>query len=464
MPKRRLATVLVIDVAGYSKLMQIDASGVVTVLNEIFRRVVRPQVQSTNGRIVKLLGDGALIEFSSARDGLDCAVAIQQAMRSTLPPYHYSEPIVLRMGLHVGDILVEALDIFGDAPNIAARLQALAEPGGILLSRAVADMAGSNLSFKLRSEGRRNLKNIAEPIEVLAVDFTGHITEAHNHPAQTLEIRYCKSIDGHTLAWASVGNGRPIVKAPNWIGHLELDWLNPGLGPLYESLASHRQLIYFDARGNGLSYWEIPEISFDLLVDDLECVFEAAGVKRAPIIALSQGCAYAAAFAAKRPQRVSAIVMMGGYAIGRARRGSPKDQQRVKAMQAMMQTGWDDDYPSLRDLIAQTIYPDASREDQRRYAEDMRKIITPENLARYRGVIDSLDITELLAQVQCPCLVLHSKGDRMQPIEQGRKLAAGIPDAKFVALDSNNHALPRYDPAWPLFEREIYAFLELHNV
>ena len=131
-------------------------------------------------------------------------------------------------------------------------------------------------------------------------------------------------------------------------------------------------------------------------------------------------------------------------------------------MRAMMTAGWDDEYPSLRDLIAEFIIPGASAEDRRRYAEDMREMITPENMGRYRNVIDNLDVTELLPQVQAPCLVLHCKGDRLQPIEQGRKLAAGIPNARFIAYDSSNHSLTENDSCWPLAEREIHAFLEAH--
>lgn len=463
MPRRRLVTVLVIDVVDYSRLIQTDAGGAVAALGAIFRRLVEPQVRRTNGRVVKLLGDGALIEFFSAYHGLDCAAAIQSAMRAEPPPYRYREPILLRMGLHVGDVLIEAEDIFGDAPNIAARLQALAEPGGILLSRAVADMAGSGLPVRLREEGRHSLKNVANPVEVLAVEFGSPAVPAPSAHARTLEVRYCRCSDGQTLAWTSVGHGRPVVKAPNWIGHLELDWRNPGLGHMYDALVSYRRLIYFDARGNGLSDWDMPTLSFERFVDDLEQVFDAAGVGRAPVFAISQGCAIAAAFAARKPRRVSAIVMLGGFAVGRARRDSAQEQQRAQAMQAMMQAGWDDEYPSLRNLLADTIFPGASHEDRRRYADDMRTVISPGNVARYRDVIDHLDVTGLLAEVRCPCLVLHAKGDRMQPIAQGRRLAAGIPDARFVALDSDNHVLTRYDPAWAPAEREIRAFLEQHD-
>jgi len=128
----------------------------------------------------------------------------------------------------------------------------------------------------------------------------------------------------------------------------------------------------------------------------------------------------------------------------------------------MMRTGWDDDYPSLRDLMADVIVPGASLEDRLQYARDMKDMITPENMGRYRDVVDSVDVTGLLSQVRAPTLVIHSKGDRMQPIEQGRKMAAGIPNARFIAYDSNNHVPIENDPCWPLMEQEIHAFLKAH--
>ena len=133
-------------------------------------------------------------------------------------------------------------------------------------------------------------------------------------------------------------------------------------------------------RANGLSDWEAPTISFEDAVNDLESVFDAAGIERAPIFGISQGSAIAAAFAARAPDRVSAIVMVGGFPQGRAKRNSPKGQNAAKAMQAMMQANWDDDYPSLRDLMAEIIAPLASIEDRRTFAKDMRDMISSENV------------------------------------------------------------------------------------
>ena len=195
---------------------------------------------------------------------------------------------------------------------------------------------------------------------------------------------------------------------------------------------THYRLVRFDSRANGLSDWDVAEMTFDHLVDDLELVFDVAGVEQAPILAISQGCAVAAAFAARVPERVSAVVMIGGFPVGRAKRKSKKDQKLARALKEMMTAGWDDDYPSLRDLMADVIVPSASLEDRIRYARDMKDMISPENMGRYRDTVDNLDVTDLLSQVQAPTLVLHCKGDRMQPIEQGRKLAADLPNARLI--------------------------------
>ena len=463
MSKRRLATIVSIDVVGYSKMMQEDASSLLAALNSIFRSVVKPTVEEFEGRIVKLLGDGALIEFPSAYQAVIAVASIQSDMSSDKAPYFYDQTIFLRAGVHVGDVIVNGEDIFGDGVNIAARLQAEAPVGGILISSTVADMAGSDLPIRLRREGPRSLKNIAKPIETLSVDLSAEPEGASEEEAKkTLEVNFCKSADSLSLAWACVGKGKPIVKAPNWIGHLEADWQNPGMIPLLNSLTNYRSLIYFDSRGNGLSDWEMPQISFDLLVNDLKCVFDAAEINCAPIIALSQGGAVAAAFAARYPEKVSAIVMLGSYPVGRAKRTGKGDNARAEAMQAMMRAGWDDDYPSLRDHIAEVIIPGASKEERTRYAEEMRHMISPENLGRYRQVMDNLDVTKLLQDVKAPCLVIHSKGDRMQPFEQGRKMATGITNSKFVALESNNHMLPESDPSWPIADREIRTFLDMY--
>jgi pimeloyl-ACP methyl ester carboxylesterase len=149
-------------------------------------------------------------------------------------------------------------------------------------------------------------------------------------------------------------------------------------------------------------------------------------------------------------------------AIAEHKRSSPKDRERAKALRAMMAAGWDDDYPSLRDLLAQIIIPGASEEERRRFAEDMRQMISPENLGRYRDVVNNLDVTQLLPDVAAPCLVVHCRGDRLQPLAQGRRLAASPPNSRFVAYNSVNHVVPENDPVWSQLERDVEAFFAAH--
>ena len=460
MSQRRLAAVLSLDVVGYSRLMQSGAGSLLRTLNRLFRDLITPVVQARKGRVVQLMGDGALIEFPSAGEALEAAIAIQTSLREPDHPYQTPERIQLRAGLHVGDVVIEGDDIFGDGVNIATRLQAEAKPGGVLASRMLCDLAGADFADRLRGEGLHSFKGIARPMEVLSVDFAGPSRNtARTRFATTQEINYCRTNDGVSLAWCANGDGPTVVKAPNWVGHLELDWHNPGLAPICASVARSHRLIRFDARLNGLSDWEADICTFERFVDDLEAVFDAAGVARAPILAISQGCAVAAAFAARRPERVSAIVMIGGFPVGRTKRTSKKDVERALAIRQMMTTGWDDDFPSLRDLMAQIIVPGASDEERRQFARDMRKMISPENMGRYREVIDSIDILELLPSVLVPCLVCHATGDRMQPVEQGRLFARGLPNSRFIAYDSPNHGTTESDPEWPRLERDVLAFL-----
>jgi class 3 adenylate cyclase/pimeloyl-ACP methyl ester carboxylesterase len=460
---RRLSAILALDVVGYTSLIHDDAQGVLAALNEIYRSVVVPAVTAAEGRVVKLLGDGAVIEFPSAGAALRCAVRVQQEMRRPDPPYRGAKHIQLRAGLHAGDVIAEGDDIFGEGVAIASRLQSAAQPGGILASRGFCDLAGSDVMVRLRREGLHSFKGVTQPIEVLAVDFSDPALHARRAAlARNQEIRFCSAKDDVRLAWTVNGDGPTVVKAPNWIGHLELDWRSPFMAPIVTSIAERYRLVRFDQRGNGLSDWDVAEISFERFVDDLERIFDAAEVDRAPIVSLSQGGPIAAAFAARCPARVSAIVMIGSFAVGRDKRHSKRELEQAKALRAMMAAGWDDEYPSLRDLLANVIAPVASEEERRLIAEDMRRIISPENVARFREAVDAIDITALLGKVPCPCLVLHCRGDRMQPLEQGRTLAAGLPNARFIAYDSTSHIPSENDPVWPVMERDVQSFLSLY--
>ncbi|HSF94772.1 MAG TPA: adenylate/guanylate cyclase domain-containing protein, partial [Thermohalobaculum sp.] len=159
-PQRRLAAILAADVAGYSRLMGADEAGTLAALREIWADPFNPAVEAHHGRIVKMMGDGALVEFASAVDAVECAAVIQQAIAE-----HQGEPkIRFRIGINLGDIVIEGDDIFGDGVNVAARLEAKAPEGGLLVSEAVHAQVRGKTSIAFADAGALELKNIETPV------------------------------------------------------------------------------------------------------------------------------------------------------------------------------------------------------------------------------------------------------------------------------------------------------------
>jgi class 3 adenylate cyclase len=264
---RKLAAILVADVVGYSRLVGAEEDRTLSRLRTLRSDLIDPTTTVHHGRLVKRTGDGALVEFRSVVDAVRCAIEMQNGMaerNAGLPP---EQRIEFRIGLHLGDVVEESDgDLMGDGVNIAARLEGIADRGGICISRQVLDQVEGKLDLAYRELGRQNLKNIAKPVEVYAV----HLDAAASPGSQVLaaanlkqDIRYCKAPDGVRLAYATVGNGPPMLRSAHWLGHLEYDWELPIARPFLLGLAKHHMLIRYDARGNGLSDWDVHEISLD---------------------------------------------------------------------------------------------------------------------------------------------------------------------------------------------------------
>jgi pimeloyl-ACP methyl ester carboxylesterase len=398
------------------------------------------------------MGDGALIEFETAADAICTAAAIQQAM--------HGDTIILRAGIHVGDVTANGDDVFGEAVNMAARLEASARPGGCLVSKTAADAAGAGLGVVLKPEGALRLKGFPVPVDAMSIDIDGAKKDAERaRQAADQVIRFATSKDGTRLAWTETGKGQTVVKAPNWLQHLEYDWTGNPLDGWLPHFSRTLRLIRFDARNNGLSDRAVADVSIDRFVEDLEAVFDAAGVDRAPVFGLSYGATVAAAFAAKYPQRVSGLILMSGYAQGLAKRNRPRDAALGRAFMEMSRDGWDDEYPSARDHFAQSFSPEASPQDQHTYAEFMKAAMTVQDWLGAGAIVDEVDIVGLLPKIRCRALVFHANRERVHSIEQGRLLAARIEGARYIGLDTANNLMPEYDPAWPRALTEIRAFL-----
>jgi pimeloyl-ACP methyl ester carboxylesterase len=264
------------------------------------------------------------------------------------------------------------------------------------------------------------------------------------------------------LAYAKVGTGPPLVRPAHWLGHLEYDWELPFYRHLLLGLAREFTLIRYDARGNGLSDWDVGELSLDAWVSDLETVVDAAGLTRFPLLALSQGCAVAIAFALRHPERVSHLVLFGGFAVGRFNRpnNTDADRERFAAMAALMKLGWGGDDPTFRQIFTSQLMPTATRQQAEAFNELQRKSASPECAVRYYETVGTFDVRSLLPRIATPTLVIHVRDDVMVPVELGREIAAGIPGARFVALPGQNHILLDGDPGVPKFFEEVQRFLK----
>jgi DNA-binding winged helix-turn-helix (wHTH) protein/pimeloyl-ACP methyl ester carboxylesterase len=273
------------------------------------------------------------------------------------------------------------------------------------------------------------------------------------------EIRFCTTSDKVRIAYALAGAGRPVLKAGNWLNHLEYDWKSPVWSHLLKWFATGHQLIRYDARGNGLSDWNVNDISFEAYLRDLESVADASGAERFALFGISQGVAVCIAYAAKYPERVSHLVLYGGFARGRRIRGTLDDIEQAEALITLMRTGWGQENPAFRQVFTSMFLPGGTPE-QMQWFNDLQKTTTsPNNAVRMRFVSDTLDVSNLLAEVKAPTLVLHCKDDAVQPFSEGMFIAAGIPGARFVALEGRNHLILETDPGWPKFRDEVGRFL-----
>ena len=309
------------------------------------------------------------------------------------------------------------------------------------------------LALGYRSLGPQNLKNIPEPLEVFAIKGDGLAATDGRQ-----EIRYCRAPDGVRLAYAISGQGPPLVKTANWLNHLEYDWESPIFRHLFHGLSRNRTLIRYDARGNGLSDWDVPELSLDAWVSDLETVVDAAGLQRFPLFGISQGCAIAVTYAARHPDRVSHLVLLGGYIVGANRRG-PENREKLKALATLIKMDWGSDSPAIRQMFAMQLAPGATKEQVDSFNELQRRTTSPDVAYRHFEAVGDVDTTEFLSKVTAPTLVMHARGDLQVPFDLGRQLAAAIPGARFVALQSRNHLLLEGEPAATRFFEEVDLFL-----
>ncbi|MET0147305.1 MAG: alpha/beta fold hydrolase [Ilumatobacteraceae bacterium] len=273
-------------------------------------------------------------------------------------------------------------------------------------------------------------------------------------------IRFCTAADGARIAYATMGTGPVLVKAANWLTHLDYDFENPVWRHWLGGLADQRTLVRYDERGCGLSDWNVDRFRFDDWVDDLELVVDAVGLDRFPLLGLSQGAAVAVAFAARHPERVTKLVLVGAYGRGRLVRATTDDERREAALDLeVARVGWGRDDPSFRQVFTSQFLPDGTREQWEEFNELQRRTTSAHNAVRFLETFGQIDVTGIAAQVECPTLMLHARDDRRVPLASARELATLIPGCQLVSLPSRNHILTSTEPAWAMFLDEVDRFL-----
>ena len=273
-------------------------------------------------------------------------------------------------------------------------------------------------------------------------------------------VRYVRAPDGTRLAWAESGTGPIVVKAANWLTHLEYEWESPVWRHWIQFFSEHSRFVRYDERGCGMSEWQDDALSVGQWVGDLEAVIDAARpTGPVTLLGISQGAAACIEYAIRHPERVARIILYGGYARGALRRGTPMTQRAHQAMIDLARADWGNDNPTFRQVFTSRFIPGGRPEHVQWFNDLCLKTTSGEIAARLFEARASVDVSASLGHVRTPTLVLHARGDEVVAVAEGRFLASGIAGAEFVELDSRNHVLLADEPAWPRFCEAVLSFL-----
>ncbi len=425
---RRLAAIIFTDIVGYTALMaESEERGLNA--RERHRALVRPLVAQYHGESIEARGDESLSVFPTALDAVNCALAIDERLRN-------DPELRLHIGIHLGDLVVQDDEVSGDGVNIASRICALSEGGGLCVSGEVHRSIRNQPGIETTALGERTLKNVPEPVAVYSVAGVGAEPRPVPRPAR-LEIAYFRKRNGARVAYGVTGVGSPIVVVAPWVNSLDSAAdTSPNL--LHEYLARHHQLIVYDKQGTGLSERLLNlEEGFTRHADEVIELLDHLSIDRAALVGSSQAAPVSIDAAARYADRVSHLVVLGGYAKG-------PGLFKPKAMSAMLDLvrgHWGYGSRVLTDMFRTSPTP----EEVDQFAKWMRASAEAETAARLLQEIYDADVNDRLPDVVAPTLVIHRRGDRAIPYKGGMAVAAGISGARLLALEGAAHGLGQED-------------------
>lgn len=469
--ERRLLAILFTDIVGYTAMVEADEQKGIEARDE-HRRLIQTLSAQFHGEFVDESGDASLSIFPSAVDAVKCATAVQAVLAAD-PKFQ------VRIGLHVGDVVERDGRLIGDGINVASRLPAQAEPGGIVATERVVEHL-RNQKIGATPIGERSLKNVAEPVLIYSIG--GEAREAGaGSPGLSRgkriaialaslialllvwlipmagwetallfairqgwfpsfeefeqEIAFTTTSDGVRLAYASAGNpeGPPVVMALGWVTHLER-----GVNGLWvRGLLDDHRVVLYDGRGTGLSDRGIDDFSLDARVRDLEAVVDAAGLERFGLIAVSAGGPTTVAYTVRHPERVDRIAFYGSFLSFAA---VPEHREMWSTLPPLVAASWGQDNPAFRQLFSNLFMPNASNISLRAFNDFQRVSMNPADAAGFIGSLIDTDVREQAPEIRVPVLVVHRRGDLVVPYPLGREIAALVPGAKLVTMEGENHA------------------------
>jgi pimeloyl-ACP methyl ester carboxylesterase/DNA-binding winged helix-turn-helix (wHTH) protein len=319
---------------------------------------------------------------------------------------------------------------------------------------------GSNGEKFIETVPRQGYRFVAEVHSGPSEQSTPHNVESiSREDALQQEVQFFTTSDGVRIAYTMGGGGPPVVRAVDWLNHLDFEWKNPFRRHWFSEIMHHHTFLRYDQRGSGLSDWNIQDFSFERSLADFEELISAVGFDKFALLGSCQGGAIGTAYAARHPERVTKLILVGAFARG----WPPPDSmitEQFNAMLTLIRLGWGRDNPAFRQLWTTLFRPDASPAETEWMNEFQRITSSPENAARMMSEFPKINITDLLPKVCCPTLVIHSRDEAVVPAQEGRLIASRIRGARYVELPSRNHEVVPGEPAWQLFIDEISGFLD----
>ena len=364
--------------------------------------------------------------------------------------------------VHVEPQVFDVLRLFVENPNTLVTIEQLIK--SVWNGRSISDAAISSRINAARTavgdngSAQQVIKTIPRRGFKLVVDVKRSGETLSNHQkGQIQTVRYAASQDGTRIAYAVTGQGPKILRTGHFLTHLEQDWTNAVWRPYLDRLGDGHSVVRYDQRGTGLSTDTPDDLSVEAQSNDLLAVADAASMERFPLIATSQGVPTAIHFAAHHPERISRMVLYGGFAQGRMKRDDAYSEDEAKALQTMVRAGWGNPGSAFMVAFNSLFCPTATQEELNSLAKIQLASATPEMAERVRTAIDTIDIMDVISTVKAPTLVIHARHETLNPIAQGRLIASRIPNAEFMEVDSPNHIIL---PSHPTFDEVLSAKLE----